>query len=383
MTGVLIFADSRGRLPHMGTKTLRIVHLDEQTGWRGGEQQASWLVQGLASRGHDAWLVGRRGSPFLTSQHGGARVTRVSLPLRGEFDLYSAWRLARLCAREHIDIIHAHSSHAHGIAVLAGRFLGGVAPKIIAARRVSFPPKGHRLNRWKYAQPDRIVCVSYRVAEVMREFGTLENRLTVVHSAVDLARVNVDPLSRAEMGVPEHVPLVVSAGSLVGHKDHANLLDAFAAARKTIPDLWLVIAGGGPLRADLEKRAAQLGIANRVRFLGQRKDAPRVIRAGTVYVSSSWSEGLGTSILEALAAGTPVVATRAGGADEMVIPGRTGWLVPVRDPAALGKALVDCLQHRDEALKMAAEGRRLVEDEFTAPRMVERTLEVYAQLLKD
>ena len=361
---------------------MRILHLDEQTSWRGGEQQASWLIQGLASRGHDIWLVGRRGSPFLTSQHGGAQVTRIHLPLRGEFDLYSAWRLARLCAREGIDIIHAHSSHAHGIAVLAGRFSWKHGLKIIAARRVSFPPKGRRLNRWKYAQPDRIVCVSYKVAEVMREFGTLEGRLTVVHSAVDLARVNVDPLSRAEMGVPEHVPLVVSAGSLVGHKDHANLLDAVAVARKTIPDLWLVIAGGGPLRDELEKRAVQLGIKNHVRFLGQRKDAPRVIRAGNVYVSSSWSEGLGTSILEALAAGTPVVATRAGGADEMVIPGRTGWLVPVRDPSALGKAIIQCLRHRDDALRMAAAGRRLVEDEFTAPRMVDRTLEVYAQLLQ-
>jgi glycosyltransferase involved in cell wall biosynthesis len=261
--------------------------------------------------------------------------------------------------------------------------MGKAAPKIIAARRVSFPPKGHRLNRWKYAQPDRIVCVSHKVAGVMREFGTREERLTTVHSAVDLARVNVDPLPRSEMGVPEHVPLVVSAGSLVGHKDHANLLDAFAVARRSVADLWLVIAGGGPLRAELEKRAAQLGVANHVRFLGQRKDAPRVIRAGTVYVSSSWSEGLGTSILEALAAGTPVVATRAGGADEMILPGRTGWLVAVRDSAALGKALVDCLQHRDEALRMAAEGRKLVEDEFTAPRMVARTLEVYAQLLED
>ncbi len=367
----------------MGTQTVKILHLDEQTGWRGGEQQASWLVQGLASRGHEVWVVGKKGSPFLTSKHGGARLTRQALPLHGEFDLYSAWRLARICAREHIDIIHAHSSHAHGIAVLAVRLSGKTGPKVIAARRVSFPPKGHRLNRWKYGRPDRIVCVSYKVAEVMREFGTVENRLTVVHSAVDLARVDVDPLSRPEMGVPEHVPLVVSAGSLVGHKDHANLLEAVAHARQSFPDLWLVIAGEGPLRADLESKAARLGIADHVRFLGQRKDAPRVIRAGTVYVSSSWSEGLGTSILEALAAGTPVVATRAGGADEMVIPGRTGWLVPVRDSAALGKALVECLRHRDEALRMAAEGRRLVEAEFTAPRMVERTLEVYAQLLKD
>ena len=360
---------------------MRVLHLDEQTGWRGGEQQASWLIQGLAGRGHAVWVVGRRGSPFLTAGHGGAGVTRVALPLRGEFDLYSAWRLARICLREGIELIHAHSSHAHGIAVLARRFCGSRGPKVIAARRVSFPPKAHRLNRWKYAQPDRIVCVSYKVAEVMRAFGTPEARLNVVHSAVDLGRVNVDPLPRGEMGVPEHAPLIVSAGALVDHKDHANLLEAVARTRKAVPDLWLVIAGEGPLRAALERKAAQVGLGDRVVFLGHRKDAPRVIRAGTVYVSSSWSEGLGTSILEALASGTPVVAARAGGADEMVLPGKTGWLVPVRDPAALSVALTDCLLHRDEALRMAAAGQRLVEEEFTAPRMVERTLALYAKLL--
>ncbi len=367
----------------METKTVRILHLDEQTGWRGGEQQASWLIQGLAERGHEVWVAGRKGYPFLTGDHGGARITRVSLPLCGEFDLYSAWRVAQLCAREHIDVIHAHSSHAHGIAVLAGKFAGKSRPKIIAARRVSFPPKDHLPNVWKYAQPDRIVCVSYKVAQVMREFGIPQDRLTVVHSAVDLARVDVEPLSRAEMGVPEGVPLAVSAGSLVDHKDHANLLDALALARKSVPGLWLAIAGDGPLRGRLESRAVRLGLKGCVRFLGRREDAPRLIRAGTVYVSSSWSEGLGTSILEALASGTPVVATHAGGADEMVVSGHTGWLVPVHDANALGGAIVDCLQHRDEALRMAAEGRRLVEKEFTAPRMVERTLAVYAQLLED
>ncbi|MBW7863432.1 MAG: glycosyltransferase [Candidatus Hydrogenedens sp.] len=356
-----------------------ILHVDEQTGWRGGEQQASWLVQGLAARGHRVWIAGRPGSPFLAHDHGGAEAVRVPLPLRGELDLASALRLARLVRRENIQIIHAHSSHAHGIAALACAVFRAPA-RLVVSRRVSFPPKGHPLNRWKYARPDRILCVSECVARVMREYGAAPEQVAVVHSAVDPARVRVDPMPRAEMGVPEGAPLLVSAGSLVGHKDHANLLDAFARLKNEFPGLWLVLAGEGPLRASLEIQAKALGVADRVRFLGHRPDAPRLIRAGTVYVSSSWSEGLGTSILEALASGTPVVATRAGGADEMVLPEKTGWLAPVRDPEALAAAVADALRRPDDARRMAAAGMALVEEEFTAPRMVERTIAVYAKL---
>lgn len=363
-----------------GAFELNILHVDEQTEWRGGEQQASWLVRGLAERGHRVWLAARPGSPFLANPHGGAAVERVALPLRGEFDLYSAARLGALCRRENIGLIHGHTSHAHTLAVLARFFTGG-GVRVVASRRVSFPPKPHPLNRWKYTQPDRILCVSHHVAKVMREFGLSETQVRVVHSAVDPARMDVPPLPRAEMGVPEDVPLFVSAGALVDHKDHMNLLQAFAEARRALPQAWLVIAGGGNLRAALEAKAAELGVVERVRFLGHRIDAPRVIRAGDVYVSSSWSEGLGTSILEALASGTPVVATRAGGADEMVLPGKTGWLVPVRDSAALAAAMRECMEQRGAARRMAEEGRRLVDEEYTAPRMVERTIQAYAELL--
>ncbi len=360
---------------------MNVLHLDEQTGWRGGEQQASWLIQGLVKRGHRVIIAGRPGSAFLTSDHGGARVEKVALPFLGEFDLLTAWKLAGVVRKENIDILHAHSSHAHSIAVCARKIAG--RGKVVVSRRVSFRPKDHVLNRWKYAQPDLIIAVSGKVGEVMREFGVSESRLAVIHSSVDWSRLEVEPIPRTEIGVSADALLLVSVGALVGHKDHETLVAAMPQVLKHFPRVRLVIAGEGALRPAIEARIAALGLEDAVTLLGHRADAPRLIRAADLYVSSSWSEGLGTSVLEALACETPVVATVAGGVPEMVRPGETGYLVPSRDPPALAAAIIESLANRENAKFMARNGRCLVEELFLTERMVERTVLAYDMLLRD
>lgn len=358
---------------------MRILHIDEQRGWRGGEQQASWLIQGLAKRGHRVLIAGCAQGEFIDSRHGDVEISRIPLPFRGELDLWTAWKLSQIVRRERVDIVHAHSSHAHSMAVYARRWAG--RGKVVVSRRVSFAPRDNALNRWKYKQPDKFICVSNKVRDVLREAGIVETKLEVVHSSVDLTRLDVEPLSRAELGVPEGVPLLVSAGALVGHKDHEALVTAMAQVRRKLPAARLVIAGEGELRGRIEARIAELGLGDCITLLGHRNDAPRLIRAADVYVSSSWSEGLGTSILEALACRTPVVATLAGGADEMVKPGETGYLVPSRNPDALAEAVVESLSNRGQARAMAENGRRLIEEQFVTERMIEGTLRVYESVL--
>ena len=242
------------------------LHLDEQRTWRGGEQQASWLVQGLAAAGHRLFIVGRPGSAWLDDAHGGAALERIALPLRNEFDLMSAWRLSLIIARERVDIVHAHTSHAHSLACLARKLAG--RGKVVVHRRVSFPPKADPVNRLKYAAPDRLVAVSGAVARVLLDAGIPGDKVRTVHSAIDLRRVDVLAISRAELGVGEKAPLFVSAGALVGHKDHACLIDAMALVHAQVPDARLVIAGEGALRASLEEKIAALGLHEAVRLLG-------------------------------------------------------------------------------------------------------------------
>lgn len=358
---------------------MRSLHIDEQTGWRGGELQASWLMRGLAARGHWVGLAAREGSPFLKHDFGEAAVQKFAVSLRSEADIASAWRLARIARENRVDILHAHTSHAHTLACLARGFYP--ACKVVAHRRVSFPPKGGAINRWKYRAPDRIVCVSGEVRRVLLDYGLSPQQAVLVHSAVNLDRLAVPAASRESLGVPEGVPLLVSAGALVGHKDHATLLDAMAEVRKHSPDARLLILGEGPLRSDLEALIQRLGLTQLVQLLGHRDDAPAVLRAADIYVSSSWSEGLGTSVLEGLACGIPVVAAEAGGIPEIVLDGETGWLVPNRNAGALAAAIVECLEHPEEGRRRAAAGRQLVEQQFTVERMVEGNLAVYEDLL--
>jgi glycosyltransferase involved in cell wall biosynthesis len=265
------------------------------------------------------------------------------------------------------------------LACLARRFAPGT--KVVVSRRVSFPPKPNAITRWKYSMPDKFLAVSGEVERVLRNYGIPEERIALVYSAVELARLNVDPIPRAELNVPESVPLLVTAGALVGHKDHANFIEAFHRVRAEFPEAHAVIAGEGELRAQLERQSAELALGDSIHFLGHRGDAPAIIRAADVYVSSSWSEGLGTSVLEALACGTPVVASEAGGIPEMVLHGQTGYLVPNRDPIALADSIVISLRDRDAARRMAKAGQRFVRENFSVDRMVEGTIRVYQELL--
>lgn len=360
---------------------LTVIHVDEQRGLRGGEQQAAWLIEGLCSRGVRNVLLGRPGEEFLSIERDNPSVLRFALPLRGELDAYSARALARLTHQLDADIMHAHTSHAHAIALLS-RLLGGRG-RLVVSRRVDFVPKRHVLNRWKYKCADRILCVSEKVLQTLRSYGLPRQQLRTVHSSIDFRRVNVPPISRSTLNLPDSCPLVFSAGALVDHKDHANLLEAFSLVAAHLPQARLCIAGDGPLRKELEDKTAALQLSHHVSFLGYRTDAPSITRAANVYVSSSWSEGLGTSILEALAAETPVVATDAGGAAEMVLPQETGRLVPARNPQALAAAILESLQDVAASHAMAAAGRHRVELLFSSEKMIERTLDIYLELLSE
>lgn len=358
---------------------MNILHLDEQMGWRGGEQQASWLIQGTVAKGHNVWIAGKAGSAFLRDEHGGADVQRFEAPFWNEVDPVTVWKLAQLAMHENIDIIHAHTSHTHMLACLVS--LLARRPSVVVSRRVSFAPKSDPFNRWKYGAPDRLLAVSERVADVLRDSGIAPEKIVRVYSAIDTARLDVPPADIGEFGITDDTFVLFNAGALVGHKDHATLIAAAGLLRDMEFYFHLVIAGEGELRPSLEAQIEALKLDDHVTLAGHRDDVPNWMRASDCYVSSSWSEGLGTSVLEALACETPVVAAEAGGIPEMVIPGETGFLVPNKNPEALAGAIAACLSDLDGAAALAQAGRALVEANFTADIMVEATLAQYHALV--
>jgi len=181
----------------------------------------------------------------------------------------------------------------------------------------------------------------------------------------------------AELWLPHHAPVVGNVAALVPHKGQRHLIEAASIVIQKVPDARFVIAGEGELREALEQQIKHLGLEKHVLLAGFRPDVLSVHKAFDIFVMSSVTEGLGTSILDAMASGKPVVATAAGGIPEIVRDGRTGLLVPPRDHDAMAAAIVKLL--RDEPLRrrMGAAGLSLANARFSAERMVRETLEVY------
>ena len=307
-------------------------------------------------------------------------ISVLPLPSRGDFDPVAAFRLRQ--ALGGVQILHLHTGHAHAVGLLA--VLGKTAPPaVLVSRRVDFPVKGGLLGRAKYgSRVNKFLAVSRFAARVLVDGGVPPESVVTVHSGVDASRFDV-PRDREglrqELAVPPSVQLVGFVGALVGHKAPMDLLEALAGVPRSI---HVVMAGDGALKVDLKRRAENDDLRGRVHFLGHREDVPRILRSVDVFCLPSRQEGLGTSVLDAMASGTPVVAANGGGIPEMVEDMKSGILVPANDPQSLGRKIHDVLHDADLARRLAEGGRQRI-SEFSADRMVERTLAVYEDVLAD
>lgn len=225
---------------------------------------------------------------------------------------------------------------------------------------------------------DAIVAVSEDEAEMARrQEGVPSQKLKVFHNGIDLRAYA--PGARQS---PGHAPVAVCVARLSPLKDHATLLHAVSQVVRVLPGLRLQIVGEGPMRQSIEALRDDLGLRESVSLLGERHDVARLLGGADVFVLPSWREGLSIAILEAMAAGLPVVATWVGGNPELVEHGRTGFLVPPRSPGPLAEALVAVLSEPGRCLQMGREARAHVEAHFDLIRTVERYERLYYELAR-
>jgi glycosyltransferase involved in cell wall biosynthesis len=235
----------------------------------------------------------------------------------------------------------------------------------------------HLRRRGFWGRASRIIAISSAVADVVSEDGIGPERVVVVHSGIDLdAARQADPLGiRERLGLPPETTLACTVGALVPHKDHVTLLHAARRLASRFPALHWAIAGQGELRPVLEWLTGELDLTGRVHFLGQVAHPLRVIADADLYVMSSREEGLGTSVLDAMARGIPVASTSAGGLPEMLHQG-AGVLVPPRNPEALAGAVERILCDADLRRRLVEQASRAVE-RFSADRMAAEIRSVY------
>ena len=226
---------------------------------------------------------------------------------------------------------------------------------------------------------DRVICVSEASAASHRAAGapdpvTIRNGITVRPGQRSRASI------RSELGIRNDQPLVLTAARFTAQKDHATLVAAVPSVLARNPETCFVLAGDGPLLEDVRHAAAELGVGPAIRMLGHRSDVPDLLGAADLFVLPSRFEGLPLAVLEAMAAGVPVVATRIGGTEEAVLDGTTGQLVRPGDPAELAAAISAALGDRDASARRGLAGRHRFLMEFTAKRMAASTLELYRSL---
>ena len=356
---------------------MKVIHVDSARGWRGGQNQALLAARGMAARGHQVVVACQAGGA-LAQRARGAGLDVRELPFGGDLSPGPVMALGAALRRTRPDVVQLHDPHAAAAGLLA-RLL---APRtaFVATRRVDFPLRG-ALSRWKYTACDRVIAVSEAIADVLRRARLPPDRIRVVHEGVP--HRPAQPGGREalrELGIPDGVPVVGNVAALTGHKDQATLLGAAARVAARLPTARFLIVGDGELRGELESLSRRLGLERRCVFAGFRADLDRLIPVFTLFCLSSHMEGLGTSLLDAMSFGVPVVATSAGGIPEAVVDGVTGRLVAPRDPDALAAAIVEALESPERRAAWGEAGRRRYEERFTDDRMVEATLAVYAEL---
>lgn len=312
--------------------------------------------------------------------------------------------LMALCANEDITVVQTHllrsldfvAASILGQAGVEGLFLT-MHNSILDLRADQLPDRRWLLRpkrvayRWGYRlaarRGARFVAVSEDVGRAIRKgIRPLTSRVHVISNGVDIARYGVSAQRatiRDRLGIASDAPIVICVAKLYAQKGHADLLAAMPTLLRWHPDAVLLLAGEGPLRAKLAATAEQLGIDAQVRLLGPRDDVPDLLSAANLFVLPSLWEGLPMALLEAMASGLPVVATEVSGSRQVVAPGETGIIVPIRDPVALATAMHQVLADPARARQMGQAGRECAVREHSVERQARAHAALYEASLRD
>jgi L-malate glycosyltransferase len=357
------------------------LHVDTAASWRGGQNQVLLTVLGLRERGERAVLVAHPDGELRKRADEGLEL--VPLAPGHELDLKAAWKLGRVIRRIRPDIVHAHDPHGVAMASMALSMLTTTpSPRLVAARRVDFHLKRNSFSKWKYRQVDLFIASSEAIRRILMRDGIPAAEIVTVHEGIDVERIGRLPAVNlhAAFFLPHNAPIVGNVAALVGHKGQRHLINAVPIVLRDEPDARFVILGEGPLRAQLEHQVKTLHLEKHVVLPGFRDDVLSCIKAFDLFVMSSETEGLGTSLLDAMAAGKPTIGTDVGGIPETIEDRVSGLIVPPNDPASLARAIVRLLKDGALARRMGQAGLARARKLFSVEKMVEGTIEAYRKI---
>src|SRR5262245_46050989 len=324
---------------------IRSLHIDTARTWRGGQNQVLLTVTGLEAIGHPAVLVAHEGGELRRRASEGLRFLGFSP--RSEFDVHAAWQLVRILDDIKPEVVHAHDPMAVALTAMALQMRPRTQqPLVVAARRVDFHLKRHAFSKWKYRHVDVFIAASDVIGHILVQDGVAREKIVTVHDGVTVSLIDKQPAVdvHTEFWLPHGSPVVGNVAALAPHKGQKHLIGAARLVVQAVPDARFLIVGEGELKDTLERQIKHLALERHVFLTGFRADALTLMKSFDVFAMSSVTEGLGSSVLEAMTCSRAVVATRAGGIPEAVVDGETGLLVPTHDEPAMAAAIVELLQ---------------------------------------
>ncbi len=359
---------------------MRVLYVDLEREWRGGQSQALLTVCGLRERGHDVELLAARDSPLADrASEAGITVHRVS---RVGLRAWAALEIRRLIRMKHFDLVHLNEPHA-----LTSAWLAQAHKKLplVVSRRVAYSLKG-QLARARYLAAKRILAISRFVQKSILDSGLPPEMVDIVYEGVELppppaAEMRRD--ARQRCGVASEEILFGCVGYLLPEKGHELVVRSLRSVRAEFPRVRLLLAGDGPCRSRLEALAREQALGDAVIFAGFIKDISQVYAALDAFVFPSLAEPLGTSLLAAMAWGLPVVAVASGGVPEYVENDQTGSLVAQPEESLLSAAMLRLVSDLELAKRLGTEARAAIQRRLTSDHMVENTIRVYEEVLKE
>ena len=366
---------------------MRVMFLSTSMGMGGADKQLLSAAQLMHAQGHDVCIVSltELGPMGLEARSQGIRTESLDMR-RGVPDPRGLIRLVRLVRAWKPDVLHSHMVHANLMA-RAVRLFARVPVMVSTIHNIyEGGPLWMAAYRMSNGLVDHMTIISEAAADrFVNERIVPRELLTCVPNGVDTERFRqVAPETRealrSSLGVNDRF-VWLAVGRFEIAKDYPNMLHAFAQVCQRDSNAVLLLVGHGSLQQETESLAQSLGLGDRIHFLGVRSDVPEVMAAADGYVMSSAWEGMPIALLEAAAAGLPIVATRVGGNHEVVRDGESGFLVPPRDSEALGQAMLRLMEQTPERRRdMGERGREHVRVHYGLGRVVERWQDLYRQV---
>ena len=361
---------------------MNILHLSSENSWRGGEQQIAYLIEESIKHGIKC-IVGCKKDSAFEKWCIEKQIPFYPLGFKNQFDVVTSLKIKSICEKEKIDFVHMHSSHSHAVGVWAS-VLGNKTPNILS-RRVDFPIKNNPISRFKYNHPSilKTICVSDAIKTIMQKDVKHPEKCITIHSGIDLSRFENyehNNLLKEEFNLDPKTIVVGNISAIAPHKDYPTFIKTAKKILETNDNFHFFIIGDGPSRSEIETEINRLKLNHKITLTGFRTDIPKLINALDIFLITSETEGLGTTILDAAANKIPVVATRGGGIPEFIEHNKTGLLSNIYDSDSLAENVLNLSENEGLQQSLTENAHNKLIEQFTKERTAQQTFKIYEQI---